>query len=282
VLTGDGGDELFAGYTRLWAARVAERIPIALRRGGEALASALPSASHERSRLAGVQRFLRGAARPLDERVTFWNALFFDDLNELVRPEFAATLPPIDRLRYAAPERDQLAGRTVLSRLLHLNFTSYLVDDLLVKTDRCTMANSLEARSPFLDRSLVEYVAALPDRCKLSGRRTKAILREAFGDLLPAQIDRRPKMGFGVPVGTWFRGGLREYLRDVLLAPRARYRDMLSGPYVESLVARHLSSTANLGPQLWALICFERWLQILPDWRTPAEPSPLAVSSRAR
>ena len=128
-----------------------------------------------------------------------------------------------------------MAGRSPLSQLLHANFTSYLADDLLVKTDRCTMANSLEARSPFLDRELIEYAASLPDDLKLQGRRTKAILRDAFPDLLPPAIDRRGKMGFGVPLDAWFRGELRDYLRDLLLAPDARYRDMLSAPFVEAL-----------------------------------------------
>jgi asparagine synthase (glutamine-hydrolysing) len=270
VLTGDGGDELFAGYTRFWAALQAERMPAAARRAGRALFSALPAPAHERHWIAGAQRFFRAAGAPLDERMTMWNAVFFDDLASLLRPDFVATLRPIETLRHLAAERARMEGRSPLSRLLHANFTSYLADDLLVKTDRCTMANSLEARSPFLDRALIEYVAALPDAFKLDGRRTKAILRDAFADLLPPAIERRGKMGFGVPLGTWFRGSLRDYMRDLLLAPEARYRDMLSGAFVERLVARHLAGEANLGPQLWSLICFERWLQLLAEWRTSA------------
>src|SRR5262249_6215171 len=126
--------------------------------------------------------------------------------------------------------------------------------------------NSLEARAPFLDRDLVEYAAALPDDFKLRGRRTKFILRHAFADLLPAEIAARGKMGFGVPVGAWFRGALREYVRDQLLAPDARYREYLNGAFVERLVSRHLDGRANLGPELWSLVCFERWLRLLPGW----------------
>src|SRR5213594_728762 len=118
-------------------------------------------------------------------------------------------------MRYLAGGVGHREGRTPLSRVLHANFTSYLPDDLLVKTDRCTMANSLEARAPFLDRALTEYAAALPDDLKLHGRRTKVILREAFADLVPAEINRRGKMGFGVPLGAWFRGELRDYVRDL-------------------------------------------------------------------
>jgi asparagine synthase (glutamine-hydrolysing) len=198
--------------------------------------------------------------------MTIWNAVFLDDLPELLQPDFTASIAPIDPLRYIAPEQPRMEGLSTLSRQLHANFISYLPDDLLVKVDRCTMANSLEARSPFLDRDLIQYVAALPDRYKLARGRSKVVLREAFADLLPPAIDRRGKMGFGVPLGTWFRGHLRPFVRDVLLAPDARYRSMLSGPFVTRMVERHLAGDANLGHQLWSLICFERWLQMLPDW----------------
>jgi asparagine synthase (glutamine-hydrolysing) len=266
VLTGDGGDEVFAGYLRFWAAVLSERIPSVVGNAAHAAFSRLPTPRNERHWFARAQRFAESAGRPLHDRMTRWNALFFDDLASLLRPDFVASILPVDKLRHLEAERPWLAGRSTLSQVLHTNFTSYLPDDLLVKTDRCTMANSLEARAPFLDRELVEYVAALPDTYKLQGRRTKAILRDAFADLIPPEIQRRGKMGFGVPLGTWFRGDLRDYLRDLLLAPDARYRDILSAPFVERLIARHLAGHANLGQQLWTLMCFELWLRCLPDW----------------
>jgi asparagine synthase (glutamine-hydrolysing) len=268
VLTGDGGDELFAGYLRFYAAMVAERVPVAAGRVANGLLARIPVPSNERHWLARTQRFARLMGAPLHDRLTGWNALFFGDLESLLRPEFVAGLAPIDKLRHIDRERQMMAGRSPLSQALHANFTSYLPDDLLVKTDRCTMAHSLEARSPFLDRDLVEYAAALPDALKLRGRRTKAILRDAFPDLVPAAIDRRGKMGFGVPLDAWFRGELRDYMTDLLLASDARYRDMLSGAFVEALVARHLAGGANLGQQLWSIICFEVWLRRLPEWTT--------------
>ena len=281
VLTGDGGDEIFAGYDRFYAATVSAKMPPAAGRVASRLFSSLPSSSNDRSWLSRGHRFFDSLALPLDERITTWNSLFFRELSALLRPDFARALPPIDRLRYLAAIRPQLEGRTTLARILHGNFTSYLADDLLVKTDRCTMANSLEARAPFLDRALVEYVAALPDDLKLRRRRTKFILRRAFADLIPTAINRRRKMGFGVPLGAWFRGDLRGYVRDLLLDPNAKYRAMLSGGFVEGLVARHNSGEANAGQQLWSLICFERWLQLLPEWRTPArESTPTASDDR--
>jgi asparagine synthase (glutamine-hydrolysing) len=266
VLTGDGGDELFAGYRRFYAALMSERIPRFVGAAAGAVLSSVPTPARDRHWLARAQRFARPLGRPLEERITSWTSIFFDDLFELLRPDFVAALAPVERLLSLSDERPMMEDRSALSRLLHANFASYLADDLLVKTDRCTMANSLEARSPFLDRELIEYVAALPDDVKLRGRRTKFILRRAFADLLPAPIARRGKMGFGVPVGTWFRGTLRQSVTDVLLAPDARYRAMLNGAFVEQVVARHVSGRANLGPQLWTLMCFERWLQLLPQW----------------
>jgi asparagine synthase (glutamine-hydrolysing) len=283
VLTGDGGDEVFAGYLRFWAAVMSERIPRAAGAIGHAALSRLPPPGNERHWFARTQRFFESMGRPLHDRMTRWNALFFGDLESLLRPEFLASIAPVDKLAYLEPELPWLSERTPLSQVLHANFTSYLPDDLLVKTDRCTMANSLEARAPFLDRALVEYVAALPDDYKLQGSRTKAILRDAFPDLVPQEIQQRGKMGFGVPLGTWFRGELRDYMRDLLLAPDARYRGIVSLPFVETLIARHLEGRANLGQQLWTLICFELWLRSLPEWigRARSQPRDLAAPSLA-
>jgi asparagine synthase (glutamine-hydrolysing) len=288
VLTGDGGDELFAGYLRFYAAMLADRVPAPVGRLARSVLSRVPTPSSDRHWLARAQRFANAMGAPLHERLTGWNAFFFDDLEALLRPDFVAGLQPIDKLRHIAGQRAMMAGRSPLSEALHANFSSYLADDLLVKTDRCTMANSLEARSPFLDRELVEYAAGLPDEFKLSGSRTKVILREAFADLVPPAIERRGKMGFGVPLDTWFRGDLRDHLRDLLLAPGARYREMLSGPFVEGLVARHLAGAANLGQPLWSIMCFETWLRRLPEWtrraappREPLGPPPASLGAHA-
>ena len=266
VLTGDGGDELFAGYDRFYAALVSERVPGWAGAAARWLLRLAPAAASDRHWSARARRFAGPLGRPMEERITSWNSSFFDDLFALLRADFAAELAPIDRLRHAVAEARYLEGRSPLARLLHVNFTSYLADDLLVKVDRCTMANSLEARSPLLDRALVEYAAALPDALKLDGRRTKVVLRRAFADLLPPETMTRRKMGFGVPVGAWFRGELRGYIRDLLLAPEARYRDMLDRAFVERLLQQHLDGRVNAGPQLWTLMCFERWLRLLPDW----------------
>jgi asparagine synthase (glutamine-hydrolysing) len=150
--------------------------------------------------------------------------------------------------------------------VLYASFRSYLLDDLLVKVDRCTMANSLEARSPFLDTALIEFVASLPDSMKLRGFTTKVILRKAFADLIPPSVARRGKMGFGVPLGAWFRTDLKDFVRDLLLDSSAHYRTFLSARYVHRLVDRHQTAEGNFGLQLWSILCFELWLRSLPQW----------------
>src|SRR5204863_981184 len=114
--------------------------------------------------------------------------------------------------------------------------------------------------------------AALPGGFKLDGGRTKAILRDAFSDLIPEDIDRRPKTGFGVPLDAWFRGELREYVRDTLLASSAASRAYLKPAAVQALVDDHQQGRANLGHRLWTLVCFERWLQQVRGWTGETQP----------
>jgi asparagine synthase (glutamine-hydrolysing) len=277
VLTGDGGDELFAGYLRFYAALTAERTPQALRGALKAVSRGLPAGGSARHLLSRIQRFAAAASLPLEERITRWSSLFYDDIDTLLAPELLQLVAPIDKLGYLRRFESRLRGRSTLSQILAINFNTYLLDDLLIKTDRCTMANSLEARAPFLDTALMEFAAGLPDSMKLARGRTKIILREAFDDLIPPEIQRRGKMGFGIPFGLWFRGALREALHDHLLSPQARYRDYLSSSYVHRLVKRHDEGDADLGLPLWALLSFEIWLRSFPRWLN-AQPAGTAAA----
>jgi asparagine synthase (glutamine-hydrolysing) len=224
----------------------------------------LPRPKHERSLVARAARFMRHMRLPLEDRLTAFAGVFFDDLDRLLDPAFAAGVGPVDRRLHLHDMGAHAASP--LSRLLAANFHSYLHDDLLEKADRMTMANSLEARSPFLDRELIEYVAGLPDQDKLSGTTTKVILREAFSDILPPAVMRAPKKGFGVPLEAWFRGELRDLCRDTLLSPSAKLRAFVSQPYVRMLIEDHEAGRANHGHRLWTVLTFERWLQLLPSW----------------
>jgi asparagine synthase (glutamine-hydrolysing) len=266
ALTGDGGDEVFGGYLRFGAAVAAERVPAWAGTSAAALLRLLPATGNERHLLARARRFARFMQLPLLDRLTAWAGVFYDDLELLLAPGLASRVGPIDRQAHLRGLAG-ITGATPLSRLLAANFHGYLHDDLLVKADRMSMASSLEARAPFLDRALIEYVAALPDDYKIQGGTTKAILREAFDDLVPDAVKRSPKKGFGVPLDAWFRGELRDQLHDQLLAPSAHLRDYLSHDYVRRLVTEHAAGRANHGHRLWTLLTFERWLALWPSWR---------------
>jgi asparagine synthase (glutamine-hydrolysing) len=265
ALTGDGGDEVFAGYLRFSAALAAERMPAWL---GQALGLALaplPHPRNERHWQARARRFARSCGRPLQDRLAAWTGIFYDDLSTLLHPDFVARLQPIDWRRHLNG-LDRLDGLSPLHQMLAANFHSYLHDDLLVKADRMSMANSLEARAPMLDCDLMEFVAGLPDEYTLDGRERKIVLREAFADVVPEAVKRAGKRGFGVPLDAWFRRELAGYMRDHLLSPSARLRTYVSQDYVRRLVDEHAARRANHGHRLWALLTFERWLELVPTW----------------
>jgi asparagine synthase (glutamine-hydrolysing) len=268
ALNGDGGDELFAGYLRFAAGVFAARIPRSVLRAGRAITTWLPPIGGPRHPLRRAARFFRDADMPWLERFSSWVAFFHRDLQDLVLPSVAPDLGDLDRIGHFRPYLETVRGRSPLSRLLYLNAKTYLADDLLVKMDRASMAHALETRSPFLDRALMEYVAALPDHFKLRGRTTKWLLREAFRDALPGAVLTRSKMGFGVPLATWFRGELREPLQSLLLEPTARLRGYVDVQYVRRLVEAHLSGRQNVEHLLWLLLTFEVWLRSLGRART--------------
>ena len=278
ALNGDGGDELFAGYVRFWAAATTERIPRPLRRVAGMVPAFLPRGARGKSLTARLWRLLSAVDRPLGDRTTFWNSFFAFALDDLLRPELNAS--PDAVLEFHRRYFSATNGHSPLAAVLEHNFGTYLPCDLLVKMDRMSMANALETRSPFLDTALMEYVAGLPDDYKLRGRTTKSILREAFADLVPEDIQRRPKMGFGVPLGTWFRGNLRDYLRDHLAVPGALINAYVRADAVDRLLREHLEGRADHGHQLWLLLTMEIWLRNLgrlaEPWDATALDTPLA------
>jgi asparagine synthase (glutamine-hydrolysing) len=272
ALTGDGGDEVFAGYLRFGAAIRADQVPAWAGDVAAAALSRLPTPRNERHWITRGRRFARFMRLPLDDRLTAWTGVFYDELRDLIDPALTARVGPIDYRRHLRCLAG-VDGVSPLSRVLATNFHSYLHDDLLVKADRMSMAASLEARAPFLDRALVEYVAGLPDDYKLRGRTTKAVLREAFADLIPEPVKRRGKKGFGVPLDAWFRHELRDYARDHLLSPSAKLRAYVSPVFLAQLLDAHQSGRVNHGHHIWTLLTFERWLQLLPTWKQPWDGS---------
>ena len=278
ALNGDGGDELFAGYLRFYATILAERIPKLLLQLGKKTISLLPEPTNYHHWLRRAQRFLHCASYPFFDRFSNWISLFNDDLPLLLRPEVFSDLSSTG-ISYHSEVVDRTVSFTPLSKLLYLNVRTYLYQDLLVKMDRTTMAHGLEARSPFLDQDLMEYTAALPDHMKLMRGVTKYILRRAFSDLIPKKILTRGKRGFGVPLGAWFRGELRDYLHDLLLASDSKLKDYLNNAYVRQIVQEHMQGKRDHGQRLWAILTFEVWLRTLQQWSVVSEAPVLSSQS---
>jgi asparagine synthase (glutamine-hydrolysing) len=263
ALSGDGGDELFAGYERFAAGLAADRYASMPGPAHAAVKRALglvpPRAL--RGRAASLQRFARVAELGLPHAYRRWisyigdeerAALLNGNRDDWAFEDYAAT--------WAASE-----GAHPLDRLLDLNLRTYLLDDLLVKADRMSMAHGLEVRSPFLDRELLEFAVRLPPRLKARGMSLKRVLRAAVGDLVPQEILRRPKRGFGVPLDRWFRSDLRAYVADTLGAPDAHVKRHLVPEGVDALLDEHWSGKRNHGHALWTLLTLEVFLRRY-DW----------------
>ena len=279
ALTGDGGDESFAGYERYAAMGLARRIgrvPLAPRLAARAV-RALPSGRSPRSTPARVARLLETAALPAAERYGALIEVFPASLrSELYEPAFAASLggagarAASDLVAQSHKESSGLELLSGMAGLQLLDARTYLPDDLLVKADRASMATSLELRSPLLDHRVLELGISLPDSLRWSGRRGKVALRRAFAHLVPKELAARGKTGFGVPLGTWFRGPLRELAGDVLLGPRARARGQLRPAAVERLLAEHARGERDHGHRLWCLLVLELWQRSWLEAESPA------------
>jgi asparagine synthase (glutamine-hydrolysing) len=264
ALTGDGGDEAFAGYERYAAHELAARLVLP----GAATASRWLRRLSAEPRSAAVRaaRFLQAAAASPAARYAGLVEVFPLELRaELWNPDFVR--PAALRLEPALPG---LAG------LQLLDIETYLPGDLLLKADIASMAHSLELRSPLLDRDVLEVGISLPDRLKGKGRRGKQALRRAFAAELPPEVASRSKKGFGVPLSTWFRGELRELTSDLLLDERARRRGQLRPAAVKRLLDEHVAGRADHGHRLWCLLMLELWQR---TWVEAEAPSAAAVGA---
>jgi asparagine synthase (glutamine-hydrolysing) len=274
VLSGDGGDELFAGYDKYVVERRERRyglVPRPLRR----LVGRLPDVMPERMR---GRRFLRhfaldGAERYLDA-TTIFRA---DEQARLFTPDVAARLAGYDPWDGERPALEPGTGHW-LSTLQRADLNGYLPLDILTKVDRMSMAHSIETRVPLLDHKVVEFAATIPPELQLKQGVTKYVFKAAMRGLLPDAIIDRPKHGFAVPLGHWFRGRLGGVLRDLLLSRASRQRGIIEPGYVERLIARH-EAGRPLDMELWALMSFELWCRRFLDapshrpMATPGEAS---------
>ncbi|MGO9600800.1 MAG: asparagine synthase (glutamine-hydrolyzing) [Isosphaeraceae bacterium] len=278
ALTGDAGDELFGGYDRYRALALTElfhRLPARTRKWiGGTMTRVLPRSGRSKTRLRALERLFENINDPADARYLGWLTTF-DESGRLVlysdpqldrlastaalSPDQGATDPAtlITRACAAAGRRDKVT-QAMIGDLL-----TYLPGDLLVKVDLASMAHSLECRAPFLDHRVVELAAAMPLDRKLRFRpgRSKVVLKRAFADLLPPPIRTRPKMGFGVPVGRWFRTELEQELREILLDRSTLDRGLFRAETVRNLIAEHREGRREHGHRLWTLLMLELWFR---------------------
>lgn len=257
VLAGEGSDELFAGYPKYAADRLAGLVSAFPPEITSTLARLLPC-GQRRAKLALETLAIPGEA----ERSAAWFASFTRQEREaLFSRDFLAQVDVAHPARVFAHYLDQLRDRPPLKRMLYADLKVWLPDNLLLRGDQMTMAASIEERVPFLDHKLVELAARIPARLLTRGFRGKALLRRALGPYLPRETLGRRKVGFTVPVGQWFRKPLNSFVADLLLSPEARSRGYFNTAYLENLVREHFDGVRDRQKQLWALVNFELWMR---------------------
>jgi asparagine synthase (glutamine-hydrolysing) len=270
ALNGDGGDESFAGYERYIAMGLTEkyrRVPSFLRESViKETVNLIPTSPLKRSKVRSVQRMLNAVALPRVDRYTRWMSVFNEETKQpLYSDFFREQTRSADATGVLGEWFRRANGIGILDAMLLTDQMTYLPNDLLVKVDIASMAVSLEARSPFLDQHVIEFAASLPQHLKLRGLTSKYLLKKVLRKFLPAENLNRGKMGFGVPVGHWFRGQMQSFLREVLLSEKALRRGLFKPETVKQLIELHTCGERDYSQQLWTLLMLELWFNRFID-----------------
>ncbi|MBV9183158.1 MAG: asparagine synthase (glutamine-hydrolyzing), partial [Acidobacteria bacterium] len=256
VLSGEGSDELFAGYLTYQADRyhaLAAVVPLWLRKALFWSSLRLPVSDDKIGWEYKCKRFLQGSLLRPEQAHVFWNGSFSEQEKR-----------GLFRFADGAPLSSLLAAMNSaqgLERYLRFDQKYYLPDDILYKVDRMSMAHSLEARPPFLDPRIVDFASRLPERFKLHGSQSKYVLRSLMREKLPVSVLRRPKIGFDVPIHDWLRGALRPFLLDTLSEPAVQATQLFYWPGVKRIIDQHLARKRNWGYQLWGLMTLLIWME---------------------
>jgi asparagine synthase (glutamine-hydrolysing) len=275
VLTGDGGDELFAGYDSFRSierSRALDHVPLMVRGAMSSIADALPYSAYGKNYLRMISR------TTALERYFDLNLVPYYLRQQLLRPDW---MVPADIAFLTAKFSHFLLahGASTMTQALYFEATAKLTGDMLVKVDRMSMANSLEVRCPMLDQELAELAARIPHAWKLRNGRGKDIFIQAMGDRLPASLLNRPKQGFGVPLAKWFRTSLRGFLRDHLLSAAFLNRDIVSPEFLRHLIDEHERGRRNNYHYLWMLLMLDLWFRELEEGsRCPAACVPAGTA----
>lgn len=267
VLSGDGGDELFGGYDTYVAdkmARTYRQIPGFIRKGlMEPFARVLPPTSQKKGLINKIKRFTEGAAYSDDLQHVRWMIFLSEaDRAALFLPELAENFKDNATFQFMRDYFSQAATDDRLNQQSFVDVKTYLVDDILVKVDRMSMATSLETRVPFLDHRIVEFAFKVPGSLKIKNGETKYVLKETMRDLLPEKILTRGKQGFSIPIKNWIRNELKDMMLDILSPEKIRREGFFQVEYIDRLVKEHLKGKENHSHRLWALMMFEWWYDL--------------------
>jgi asparagine synthase (glutamine-hydrolysing) len=270
ALNGDGGDESFGGYERYAAMKIAElyrRFPASARKLFiEKPINLIPTSEFKRSRVRDAKRFVQAANLSTTERYFHWMSTFKSAAKkELYTKDFAETVSAQNSSVFLDKWFAKANGSGSLDAILLTDQMTYLPNDLLVKVDIASMANSLEARSPLLDHKVIEFAASLPEKLKMQRFETKYLLKKVAAKLVPPEVIYRRKMGFGVPIGNWFRGEMKSFVREVLLSEKSLNRGILKREIVERYVSEHTEAKRDHAYQIWTLLMLELWFQRFID-----------------
>lgn len=262
-LSGDGGDELFAGYDTYIAnkaGRAYERLPRLLRNAMHPILSRIPPTEKKKGLINRAKRFVEGMELPADLEHTRWMIFLQEgEKNKLYSDDLQDTLNGSDSFEFIRNYFNRVNTSDPLNRQLYVDIKSYLVDNILVKVDRMSMATSLETRVPFLDHRFVEFSATIPSRLKLQGKNTKYLFKKAMGDVLPPQILNRSKEGFSIPIKNWLKEDLKPLMLEVLDQQKIKREGFFNTNYVEQLKKEHLSGKENHSHRLWSMMVFGIW-----------------------
>jgi asparagine synthase (glutamine-hydrolysing) len=281
LLSGEGGDEIFAGYDTYTAAKVRRwyrRAPAWLRGVVRTCVECLPVSHRKLSFDFKAKRFVRGAELDAARSHFFWRVVLSDDAKRMVLTDVArrGAFPASDGLFEAA--YDGCLAADDLNRLLYIDYSFHLPDDLMIKNDRMTMAHSLEARVPFTDVDLVRFLSTVPVDYKLKGLKKKHLLRSAMIGHLPDAVLRKKKIGLEMPYSRWMRKDLREFAAEVLLSPGVRTIGLFDAVGIQKLWDEHQAMTVDHGRALWGLLNYLLWYDLYVHRRNAAD---LRIAPRA-
>jgi asparagine synthase (glutamine-hydrolysing) len=272
AFSGEGADEIFGGYLTYRANRIAKALrtspPAAIRFALRCL-DAWPASNEKISLEYKLKRLLQGSLLPAEQSHVYWNGTF----SETEKSRLLNVPLPGAHLDYLSSLQASLPGDGI-SPFLEFDQRYYLADDILVKSDRMSMAHAVEVRPPFLDHRIVEFAATVPAGLKIRGSRQKYLLKEAMKSKLPASITGRKKVGFDIPAHEWFRGPLYRLLMDTLEIAEAEHSELFSFETIHHLVKLHMNRNINIGYHLWGLMTLFLWMA---RWNISSAPS---VSSK--